>query len=78
MESTILTNKSECLSFLNTFGVKYDLLEHDHVINMVEMEEKVKLQKSPFIKNLLYADKKKNLYLVLAKSDTKVGKKYWS
>ena len=33
-----------------------------------------KLENSPFIKNLLFADKKKNLYFLISEADTKIGK----
>ena len=41
------------------------------------MAKEVPLQKSPFIKNLFYYDKKNNFYLVLAETNTKVGKGFW-
>jgi hypothetical protein len=46
-------------------------------MNMQEMKEHIKLEKAPLIKNLFYSDKKSNFYLVMALSETKVGKEFW-
>jgi hypothetical protein len=55
----------------------YKKHSHNAVMNMQEMKEHIKLEKAPLIKNLFYSDKKNNFYLVLALSETKVGKEFW-
>ena len=42
------------------------------------MEDKIKLEKSPLIKNLFFTDKKPNMfYMILAESNTKPEKAFW-
>lgn len=45
---------------------------------MKEMEAAIKFQNNTaFVKNLFYVDKKSQFYLILAESNTKVGKQFW-
>ncbi len=53
-----LNNIDSCLEYLKQLNIDYKIHRHDAVFNMVEMQEKVKLDNSPLIKNLFYADKK--------------------
>ena len=72
-----LSSLEECLSLLQNLSIPYIMHRHEPVFNMVEMQQKVPLEKAPLIKNLFYYDKKNFFYLVLAKSDTQVGKQFW-
>ena len=73
-----ILNRQECLEQLKASGVNYHLVEHPPVHNMQEMQEKVKLNSAPFIKNLFYVDSKvKGFYYVLASNDTKIEKTFW-
>ena len=47
-----LSDISSCLDYLKSKDIEYLMHKHDRVSNMVEMSEKVKLEKSPLIKNL--------------------------
>ncbi len=53
-----MNSMDSCLEFLKQLNIEYKLHRHEAVFNMVEMQEKVKLENSPLIKNLFYADKK--------------------
>lgn len=74
MEQQGFKTRQECLSFLDGLGIKYVLHEHEPVFNMEQLSQ-VKLDKSPYIKNLFYADKKPNsYYMVVAETSTPVNK----
>jgi hypothetical protein len=55
-------NKADCLAHLTESKVPFKLYEHEAVMNLEEMGQKVKLDKAPLIKNLFYVDKKPNSY----------------
>ena len=76
MQPFLFTNKEDCKAKLKEFNISFLAHSHEAVFNMVEMQ-KVKLEKAPHIKNLFYADKKDNFYLVLALHETKVEKSFW-
>ena len=65
MEKTLLTNREECLKALNELHIPFKLYEHDAVFNMEEMNNKLKLEKSPLIKSLLFSDKKPNTHFMI-------------
>lgn len=66
--------RQECLSCLDGLGIKYVLHEHEPVFNMEQLSQ-VKLEKSPYVKNLFYAEKKPNsYYMVVAETSTPVNK----
>ena len=70
-----LTNQESCLNALKDLAIPYKLYEHDAVFNMEEMAAKLKLEKSPLIKSLLFSDKKPNThFMVLAETNTKPDK----
>ncbi len=72
MEKQVLKTRQDTLSCLDTLGIKYILHEHEPVFNMEELS-KVKLDKSPYVKNLFYADKKcGGYYLIIAENNTAV------
>ena len=72
-----LSNKEECVNHIKSMNIDLKLYEHDACANMDEMVKNVPLEHAPFIKNLFYYDKKNNFYIVMAKNETKVGKKFW-
>lgn len=58
---------------MDELKIPFKLYEHEAVFNLEQMQEKIKLEKAPLIKNLFYADKKPNSYfLVIARQDTKI------
>jgi hypothetical protein len=60
---------------LASLGIPYKLYEHEAVFNMEEMGAKVKLDRSPLIKTLLFSDKKPNShFMILAEAATKPEK----
>ena len=70
-----LQSKAECLAYLQESNLPFKLYEHEAVMNLEEMEQKLKLEKAPRIKNLFYVDKKPNSYfLIIARQDTKLDK----
>lgn len=77
MEAVHITSKDDCKAKLREFNIAFTLHTHEAAPNMAEVVQKVKLDKAPHIKNLLYYDKKDNFYLVLALNDTKVEKTFW-
>lgn len=75
MDKLLVTNRGECLKVLEDLQITYKLYEHDAVFNMEEMAAKVKLEKSPLIKSLLFSDKKPNThFMILAETSTKPEK----
>lgn len=70
-----LLNRQDTLEYLAHLALPYKLYEHDAVLNMKEMAEKVKLEHAPLVKNLVYSDSKaKCLYYVIVLDDGKVDK----
>ena len=75
MDKLLVTNRVECLKALDDLHIAYKLYEHDAMFNMEEMAAKVKLEKSPLIKSLLFSDKKPNThFMILAETATKPEK----
>lgn len=75
MEKIGITNREDCLKVLNELAINFKLYEHDPVFNMEEMNNKLKLERAPLIKTLLFSDKKPNThYMVLAEMNTKPDK----
>ena len=60
-----ITNQQECLTLLKELQIPDRLYEHDPVFNMEEMSAKLKLEKSPLIKSLLFSDKKPNTHFMI-------------
>lgn len=77
MQPIHLLTKEDCKSKLKEFNISFVLHTHEAVPNMAEMVQRVKLEKAPYIKNLLYCDKKDNFYMVLALNETRVEKTFW-
>lgn len=77
MEAVKLTNRATTEEFLQARSIPFQTHTHVSVKTMEEMQKEVKLEKSPFIKNLFYEDKKGNCYMVLAEMNSKVEKLFW-
>lgn len=63
---------------LKELGIEYTMHEHDPVVKIDEMKEKINLKHAPFIKNIFSQDKKKgNCYLISAHHDSTIGKFFY-
>lgn len=70
-----LLNRQDTLDYLTHLNLPFKLYEHDVVLNMKDMAEKVKLDHAPLVKNLVYADSKaKCFYYVVVVDDAKIEK----
>ena len=54
MDKQLIQNRQQTLACLDSLGIKYILHEHAPVFNMQELSQ-VKLDKSPYCKNLFYS-----------------------
>ena len=67
-------NKSETLYYLDQMGIKYEIVEHQAVYNMAEMEKIALPHPEADAKNLFVRDdKKQNYYLLTIKGDKRVN-----
>ena len=67
-------NKNETLHYLDQRGIKYEIVEHQAVYNMAEMEKIALPHPEADAKNLFVRDdKKQNYYLLTIKGDKRVN-----
>ena len=67
-------NKNETLHYLDQRGTKYEIVEHQAVYNMAEMEKIALPYPEADAKNLFVRDdKKRNYYLLTIKGDKRVN-----
>ncbi|MBC6370917.1 prolyl-tRNA synthetase associated domain-containing protein [Lactobacillus kullabergensis] len=67
-------NKNETLYYLDQRGIKYEIVEHQAVYNMAEMEQIKLTHPEADAKNLFVRDdKKRNYYLLTIKGDKRVN-----
>ena len=67
-------NKSETLYYLDQLGIKYEIVEHQAVYNMAEMEKIALPHTEADAKNLFVRDDKKcDYYLLTIKGDKRVN-----
>ena len=67
-------NKNETLHYLDQHGIKYEIVEHQAVYNMAEMEKITLPHPEADAKNLFVRDdKKQNYYLLTIKGDKRVN-----
>ena len=67
-------NKNETLHYLEQHGIKYEIVEHQAVYNMAEMEQIELPHPEADAKNLFVRDdKKRNYYLLTIKGDKRVN-----
>ena len=78
MEKTkTLNNRTDVEQKLKELGITHKVHSHKACLNMKDMAENVKLDQAPFIKNMVYSDKKDNIYYIIAHVDTQVNKGFW-
>lgn len=79
MEKKILTTKEDVLSLLDNKNIKYKLYNHAPAMTINDLKQDPgKFEKSPFVKNLIWVEKKTHrLFFVIANGDTAVGKECW-
>ena len=66
-------NKNETLYYLDQLEIKYEIVEHQAVYNMAEMEQIELPYPKADAKNLFVRDdKKRNYYLLTIKGDKRV------
>ena len=69
-------NKNETLHYLDQLGIKYEIVEHQAVYNMAEMEKIALPHPEADAKNMFVRDDKKcNYYLLTIKGDKRVNLK---
>ena len=69
-------NKSETLYYLDQHGIKYEIVEHQAVYNMAEMEKIALPHPEADAKNLFVRDdKKRDYYLLTIKGNKRVNLK---
>ncbi|WP_294831512.1 YbaK/EbsC family protein [uncultured Lactobacillus sp.] len=69
-------NKSETLYYLDQRGIKYEIVEHQAVYNMAEMEKIALPHPEADAKNLFVRDdKKRDYYLLTIKGNKRVNLK---
>ncbi len=67
-------NKNETLHYFDQHGIKYEIVEHQAVYNMAEMEKIALPHPEADAKNLFVRDdKKRNYYLLTIKGDKRVN-----
>ena len=67
-------NKNETLYYLDRHGIKYEIVEHQAVYNMAEMEKIALPHTEADAKNLFVRnDKKRDYYLLTIKGDKRVN-----
>ena len=67
-------NKKETLQYLDQLGIEYEIVEHQAVFNMAEVEEISLPHPESDAKNLFIRDdKKRNYYLLTVKGDKRVN-----
>ena len=67
-------NKNETLYYLDQLGIKYEIVEHQAVYNMAEIEKIALPYPEADAKNLFVRDdKKRNYYLLTIKGDKRVN-----
>ena len=79
MESKIYKTQTDIENLLTQSKIEFKTYPHKAALSINDLKQDPgKFEKSPFIKNLLFSDKKKNLYYIVAHSDTRVGKQFWT
>lgn len=78
MNSKILKTRDDVLETLNGLNIAYKEYTHAPALNIEDLRnDPKKLEQSPFLKNLVYVDKKKNYYFLVAHEGTNVSKAFW-
>jgi hypothetical protein len=77
MEEKTMSNKEDTIAFLKSIGLEYKVYNHKEAKSMEALAAEVNLDHAPLIKNLFYKIRKR-FYLILAHTDTKVERGFWS
>lgn len=78
MEAGKLKTKADVLTKLSSLDIKVKEYTHAPAFTIEDLrKDPGTLSNSPFVKNLVYADKKKQLYFIVAHENTTVGKNVW-
>lgn len=78
MAAHLLKTKADVSDLLKTHHVHFVETAHKAALNLDDLRaDPGKLSHSPFIKNLVYVDKKKALYYIVAHESTQVSKGFW-
>lgn len=77
MESKILQKVEDYEQWLKDENIQYKRYDHERALNMEELRNNVKLEKSPYIKNLFYKLKKGGFGILVALDETQVKKAFW-
>ena len=71
-----MVNKEDIVKLLNEENIKFELVEHEAVYTMEDIEKLNIKDKGTEVKNLFLRDEKgKNHFLIVAKEDTKIDMK---
>lgn len=71
-----MVNKEDIVKLLNDENIKFELVEHEAVYTMEDIEKLNIKDKGTEVKNLFLRDEKgKNHFLIVAKEDTKIDMK---
>lgn len=71
-----MVGKKQIIELLNNDNIEYELVEHDAVYTMEDIQKLNIKEKGVEVKNLFLRDEKgKNHYLILAREDTKIDMK---
>lgn len=78
MQGPKLKTKQDVFEYLNSRSIAFKEYTHKAALNMEDLKaDPGQLDNSPFSKNLIYKDKKKNFYFVVVHEDTKLGASFW-
>ena len=73
-----LKTKQDVFDHLKSMKVEYKEYTHDPALSIADLKKSPgKLDNSPFLKNMVYTDKKNNLFYIVAHEDTKIGGQFW-
>ena len=78
MQAKILKTPNDIYNLFEDSKIEYKKYEHKPAFTIEDLKnDPGKLDKSPFIKNLIFKDKKKNYYFIVAHENTTLGKQFW-
>eukprot|EP01017_Pseudomicrothorax_dubius_P019028 TRINITY_DN2095_c0_g1_i2.p1 TRINITY_DN2095_c0_g1~~TRINITY_DN2095_c0_g1_i2.p1 ORF type:complete len:747 (-),score=223.75 TRINITY_DN2095_c0_g1_i2:258-2498(-) len=78
MEAAKITTREQVHAKLKELGIEFKEYEHGPCVKLEDYAtHQVKYDHAPFIKTYVYGDKKDNLYQIIAKYETKLGKSFW-
>lgn len=78
MTTHFLKTKNDIFELLKTEQIPFEEYSHKAALTIDDLRnDPGKLKHSPFIKNLVYVDKKKVFYFLLAHENTTISKPFW-